>query len=203
MMFMCRKVPTYEECYMRELIAEFLKWKDLQLGDKPDLLTQDHSLGVEIAACIPEEQRKAESLYDRQLNGYISDADGLWLYHYHSERMKKIKNDNDKYIELIEQRVAKKIGKSKNYVQTDEFGLALFTLYNGNIEKGITSYRAIFQKHVKDLDFLILDVANHASLVFVCVSHCFVIPYDTKQYEMVVRAYNLYQAELKKHQKAK
>jgi hypothetical protein len=191
-------MATYEECYMRELIIEVLKWKDLCLADKPDLMTKDCSLGVEIAACIPEEQRKAGSLYEREHNGCLSFTDKLWLYHYHNEIVEKLKADNDNYIDIIDKRVIKKIEKHKNYVQTNEFGLALFTLYNGNIEDGVARYREIFMKHTDELDFMILDIANHSSLVYICEPHYFVVNYSAKQCDIVMRAYHVYQQELEK-----
>jgi hypothetical protein len=195
-LLMCRKTPTYEECYMMELITRSLGWENLQLADKPDIMRSDKSLGIEVAACIPEEQRKAEKLLERQYNCCLKERDALWLYRYKVELFEKIRTDNENYLRIISERIVKKIDKHKNYEQTDVFGLALFTIYSGDLRHAVQEYRKIFEPHSDEIDFLIFDVANQGALVYISNQGQTTFHYDDTQFEVAIAAYAIYQREL-------
>ena len=192
---MCRKTPTYEECYMMTLIAQILNWDNLHLADKPDIMRPDKSLGIEVAACIPEEQRKAEKLMERQYNCCLKEKDALWLYRYKVELSEKMRADNENYLRIISERVVKKINKHRNYEQTDVFGLALFTLYYGDLQRAIQEYQTIFDQHSSEIDFLILDVANQGALIHINGHKQTICYYGDMQFDVAMSAYKTYQRE--------
>ena len=102
---MSRRTPTYDEIYMRELISESFKLSPLNLGDKPDMISHDKMLGIEVAACIPEEKRKANSLIEKQYHSQLKENESLWLYHYKKNKPQlKSGPDNKLYVKILKER---------------------------------------------------------------------------------------------------
>ena len=196
---MSRRTPTYDEIYMRELISESFRLGPLNLGDKPDMISHDKMLGIEVAACIPEEKRKANSLIEKQYHSQLKENESLWLYHYKKNKPQlKSGPDNKLYVKILKERIATKIEKHKNYIQTNKFGLALYTEYVGTEEDRLKTYQHIFKKFRSDLDFLIIDVTNSCTIIYIDEQQTKVFDYSKIQFDIAEISYEIYQHYLEK-----
>lgn len=191
---MSRRTPTYDEIYMRELISESFRLGPLNLGDKPDMISPDKMLGIEVAACIPEEKRKANSLIEKQYHTQLKENESLWLYHYKKNKLQlKSGPDNKLYVKILKERIVKKIEKHKNYIQTNKFGLALYTEYVGTEADRLKTYQHIFKKFNTDIDFLIIDITNDCTMIYIDKQKTEVFNYAQIQFDVAEIAYEIYQ----------
>ena len=61
-----RVVPTFEELYMHVLIENCFNVSNLVSSDKPDLISKDYRVGIEIVSAEPEYSHKYHSLSEKQ-----------------------------------------------------------------------------------------------------------------------------------------
>lgn len=198
---MSRRYPMYDECYMKVLLEEMFHVEGLLTGDKPDLITVQGDLGIEVAACIPKEQRKANSLEEKQYYTQLSDQELLWLYNY-KKHQKPILPGKEiaPYVKLVKERIDIKINKKRNYKKTQRFGIAVYALYEGSDGDMAETYKHICKKN-PELDFLFVDVTNQCLCLWTDGIIAYVKSYEDIQFEIAEKAYELYVQELNKFKK--
>ena len=65
---MSRSIPTYDECYAFILLGKF-GLNNCQLSDKPDIISNDKTWGIEIVSALFEDEHKLETYFHKKIEG--------------------------------------------------------------------------------------------------------------------------------------
>lgn len=130
---MVRKNDGYE-LFAKELCKIILNRNDLFLSDRPDVISSDKSIGIEVTRAIEQDVAKLQgdmSNFKKPIND-IHPPKGFYIEENEffrttsSSRGFSNKEINAK-IDLIKESVKKKIKKSTKYTQATKMGLFIYT----------------------------------------------------------------------------
>ena len=186
---MSRKEPTYEEYYMKALIEKCLpEFKSLILSDKPDLITRNKKIGIEVALCLPKDDKKFESLMFKRKRKPLVSGEIKWLHEYHKTHSIVLSDDNEEFVELVSKMVERKIGKKEQYTKTGKFGLAFVSRYIGEEQEAAKAYKEIFEQFKQQIDFLIVDIIDENCVIYIDKEKGVMRDYQEFEYDIAARA---------------
>ena len=189
-----RQTPTLKEIYALELInTYFEQFGILLLSDKPDLISIDGKVGIEVTSGFSENDEKAISFDQmieqnkikierkRQLRGWLN------TYLKYKDSLPRQYKDMG-YLQILNQRIQKKRSKVKGYTKTDKLGLFITTEIDQDLRKSLYEYINIFDDNRDVFDFLILDISNWSYVIYIDDQKHKVINYEDRKYEIAAIA---------------
>lgn len=205
---MSRQIPTDDEFHMLFLLQRVLGLGELVPSDRPDVLSVDKHIGIEVVSCLTEDENKEEFLTEKRNRGLLSSIEQQWLDAY--QKYSSSKPDaayNDKHLMLIKNNVSTKIKKRKDYASTDRFGIAIYTKYRGNVDDAKHLYTQMFKEFSDELDFAIFVVINSSTIIYIDAVVDFACDFSSRQDELDRASWKAYKKaygkQIAKNKKAK
>lgn len=184
-----RQTPTLKEVYALELINMcFEQFGNLQLSDKPDILSDDKQFGIEVTSGFSENDEIANSFRQyldsnirierkRQIRNWLS------TYFKYRDSLPSAYKDYG-YLQLLNQRINNKREKIAGYQKTEKLGLFITTEICQDLRKSLYRYIDIYQQHADIFDFLILDVNNWSYVIYINSATTQIINYSDRKQEI-------------------
>lgn len=164
---MVRKNDGYE-LFAKELCKIILNRNDLFLSDRPDVISSDKSIGIEVTRAIEQEVAKLQgdmSNFKKPINK-IKPPKGFHIeendfFRITSSSRGFSKQEIDSKINLIKESIKKKIKKSIKYIQTTQMGLFVYTespTLDSDINERIEIFKDIYNSQKNLCKELQVDV---------------------------------------------
>jgi hypothetical protein len=205
---MSRLIPTDDEFHMLFLLQRVLGLDNLMPHDKPDVLSIDKHVGIEVVSCLTEDENKEEFLIEKRQRGLLSTSEQKWLDAYQKYSASKPDDKyNERHLALISHGISMKIQKRKGYASTDRFGIAIYTKYRGNVDEAKLLYTQMFKDFSDELDFAIFVVINSSTIIYVDALVDFACDFSSRQEELDRASWKAYKKaygkQIEKNKKVK
>ena len=174
---MSRPTPTYDECYAYAVLEKAFGLTNFKLADKPDLIDEENSIGVEVVNAIPKDIFFIQYNYNNIIknegltthNSNIKELDNKpnhftdenW-FEYNNYLFKDREIEEEEMFKLLEATIERKAKKKDGYRKLNEYGLYLYLrtpiTYNKNIfiQKLKTIYD-LYKQHFQIIYFYVLN----------------------------------------------
>lgn len=203
---MGRQYPTYEECYAYIILREIVGLNDIELFDKPDILSKNNTLGIEVFYAWTEDENRFETIMERRHFGKKADP----LPEGYEEKPQYIIHpirssyDNDIRIKLAAENIEKKLHKKKQYAHTEKFELFISLNLYGSRDEIESICRNLFACYNSRVDGIYFNIHNENYLIYCSNSNiqkCY--DYDECQNILARKALREYNERNTKYEKEK
>ena len=206
---MSRLIPTYDECYAFVLLSKF-GIKDCILSDKPDIISNDRTWGIEIVSALFEGEHKLETYFIKQKekdtskdkdkdndkkeyplpDGYESFGYGVIGPCLCEHKLSPDDLTIEDSIKIAIDMIKKKKEKSINY-HVEKISLYITSELCFRDEERLKGIASRMYNEAKDVfQYLYINVRDSNNLI-IC-SKCDIFVHHYNQHEIAIEAYKLY-----------